>query len=146
MHPDHDIGNRAVAVKSQGIRPGQIRFGATQFVLCDTAIGHPRPFRADHSNGFGDAVVSRGNAADIEMRKIFWQQVGRNSVGQAAFFAHLFHQAAFKAATTKDLIDQIGGEKIWVIALDSALSKNSHRLRGVEIHYRGAAVQFVSHL
>src|SRR3546814_20729864 len=54
--------------------------------------------------------------------------VGVDGVGEAALLAHLLDQARGEAATAEDVVHDIGGVVVWIVARDAFLAARHHRL------------------
>src|SRR3546814_9191226 len=59
-------------------------------------------------------------------------EVGVDGVGEAALLAHLLDQARGEAATAEDVVHDIGGVVVWIVARDDFLAERHHRLRSEE--------------
>src|SRR3546814_11426473 len=55
-------------------------------------------------------------------------EVGVDGVGEAALLAHLLDQARGEAATAEDVVHDIGGVVVWIVARDAFMAERHHRL------------------
>src|SRR3546814_5896280 len=68
-------------------------------------------------------------------------EVGVGGVGEAALLPHLLDQARGEAATAEDVVHDIGGVVVWIVARDAFLAERHHRLWDrLGDHYRLALV------
>ena len=66
-------------------------------------------------------------------------QVGGDAIGEAALLAHLLGEPRGEAAAAEDVVHDIGGEEIGIVALDAVMAEQHHALRDVAIDDDGRA-------
>src|SRR3546814_20320270 len=105
------------------------------------SLCHASPLLADEVEGFADpSVLGRGAAVD-QVAVVVAGEVGVDGVGEAALLAHLLDQARGEAATAEDVVHDIGGVVVWIVARDAFLAERHHRLWDrLGDHYRIALV------
>src|SRR5439155_26410574 len=113
----------------QRIRADQVGFGGAQLLLARARGAHLLPFLADQRDRLADPAVLGGDGAKDQPGATVGHERGRNAIGQPALFADLLHQPAAKPAAADDVVVDIGGIPVGIVALRPGLAKADRALR-----------------
>ena len=71
----------------------------------------------------------------VHRRIVARHQIGINTIGQPALFAHFGHQTAFERPAAQDLVQHGRRKEIGIVLRHARLSEQRHRLRRVIVDH-----------
>src|SRR6185437_8923639 len=110
-------------------RAREIGLGVVELFLRWAFILHAAPFRADDVDRLCDMRVLGGDRAEDEAGMAERIEAARDAIGEAALLPHLGGETRREAAAAQDMVDDIGGVPIGIVALDAGLSEDDDALR-----------------
>ena len=128
-------GDFGRGVEVQRIGALQIRLGLGELGLGRALVHHAADFLLDQLQRLA-GLVGAGLRARHEHRGVAEvQQIRIDAIGEPALFANLVIEARGERAAAEDVVDQIRGHEVRVLARDARAAEPDHRLRHVELRH-----------
>ena len=129
---DKRAGDGAVAGQPQRERAGQVGLGIIELLLRDLA---PRAILAICCLMMSIDCLTWSlrvaTPAHHQRRIVGLIEIGIDRISKAAFLAHLFHQPRAEATAAQDVVGDIGGKIVWIVAWHTPGAEGHHALRYV---------------
>src|SRR5262245_14853298 len=126
-------GDLRRGVEAKRIGSLEERFRPVELFLGRSGLGQPLDLLLDDVDRLAGAFGARAGAAQEQRRMIEPDQRAVDRIGKSALLAHLAIEARGERAAAEDVVDDIGGHEVRVLARDAVAAEGHHRLWHVHL-------------
>ena len=114
--------------EAERVGAGEIALGAGKLFRAWPFLGKAPELALDDLKRLPHPFILRRHIANEHGAILVGEKVRVHRIGKSALLAHLLHQARGEAAAADDVIEDIGGDEVVVLAREGAMAELRHGL------------------